>query len=158
MAGGRVRCNDCDIEFKASEHLSEEEQIEKESTGNRQSGEELLQANPTLEAFASAMNQGQNISEFLDTDSSMVETIVMEGEMVRNTLQEEQRKSDEADCEVKVPAWMKDTYSRNRGTICEPRAIDSPPSDSPGNRGGYGYAVIASLALMCLFLFWQIIH
>jgi len=141
---------------------------EEEISMNQQIDEELLRATQKLEVFASASDEGQNISQLLDKDSPMAETIVMEGEMVRSTLQEEHRKSDSAGSEVKIPGWMKDTYARNRGTIHDhgrigDRPSDSsgtPPSDSSGtpSRNRSGYALIASLVLMGLFLFWQSIN
>ena len=135
---------------------------------NQQIDEELLRATQKLEVFASASDESQNFSQLLDKDSPMAETIVMEGEMVSSTLQEEHRKSDSAGSDIKIPGWMKDTYARTRVTIHDHSQFGDPPSDSSGtppcdssetpsgNRSGY--TLIASLVLMGLFLLWQSIN
>ena len=122
---------------------------------NRLIDEEPLRASQALDVFSSARDEGQKIGQLFDKDSPMTETIVMEGEMVSSTLQGEHRNSDSAGSEVEISGSLKDTYSRNRGTIHDRIQASDPPRDSSGNRPGY--AMITSLVLMGLFIFWQII-
>jgi predicted Zn finger-like uncharacterized protein len=156
-----------DVEPENLEHVTAP-YSEEEISMNQQIDEELLRATQKLEVFASASAEGQNISQLLDKDSPMAETIVMEGEMVSSTLQEEHRKSDSANSDVKIPGWMKDTYARTRVTIHDHSQFGDPPNDSSGtppsdssgtpsgNRSGY--TLIASLVLIGLFLLWQSIN
>ena len=128
---------------------------EEDSTMNRLIDEEPLRATHALDVFSSARDEGQKIGQLAGKDSPMAETIVMEGEMVSSTLQGEHRNSNSAGSEVKISELLKDTYSQNRGTIHDRIQASDPPKDSSGNRSGY--AIIASLVLMGLFIYWQII-
>ena len=125
-------------------------QTEEEMTINQQIDEELLRATQTFDVFATAKIESQNVSQFFDEDSPMVETIIMEGEMVRGALQDERRKLDSSDSEFKSPGRLEDTYSLNRGQgkIRGGRRAGDPPS----------YTVIASVALLGLLLVGQIMH
>ena len=142
------------IEPEKIEHITPPHS-EEGSTMNRLIDEELLRETQALEVFSSARDEGQKIGQLSVKDSPMAETIVMEGEMVSSTLQREHRNSDGAVSEVKISASLKDTYSRSRGTIHDLIQANDPPKDSSGNRSGY--AMIASLVLMGLFIFWQIV-
>jgi predicted Zn finger-like uncharacterized protein len=142
------------IEPEKIEHITPPHS-EEGSTMNRLIDEELLRETQALEVFSSARDEGQKIGQLSVKDSPMAETIVMEGEMVSSTLQGEHRNSDSAVSEVKISASLKDTYSRSRGTIHDLIQANDPPKDSSGNRSGY--AMIASLVLMGLFIFWQIV-
>ncbi len=136
-----------DIEPDRPEHVVPP-QTEEEMTINQQIDEELLRATQTHDIFASARIESQNVSQFFDEDSAMVETIIMEGETVRGALQEEPRKPHSADSEYKSPGQLEDTYSLNRGKIRGGRRAGDPPS----------YTVIASVALLGLLLVGQIVH
>ena len=142
------------IEPEKIEHITPPHS-EEGSTMNRLIDEDLLRATQALDVFSSARDEGQKIGQLSVKDSPMAETIVMEGEMVSSTLQREHRNSDSAGSEIEISASLKDTYSRNRGTIHDHIQASDPPKDSSGNRSGY--AMIASLVLMGLFIFWQII-
>ncbi len=142
------------IEPEKIEHITPPHS-EANSTMNRLIDEELLRAAHALDVFSSARDEGQKIGQLARKDSPMAETIVMEGEMVSSTLQGEHRNTDSAGSEVKISESLKDTYSRNRGTIHDRIHASDPPRDSSGNRSGY--AMIASLVLMGLFILWQII-
>ena len=138
-----------DIEPERPEHFVPP-QTEEEMTINQQIDEELLRATQTFDVFATAKIESQNVSQFFDEDSPMVETIIMEGEMVRGALQDERRKLDSSESEFKSPGRLEDTYSLNRGLgkIRGGRRAGDPPS----------YTVIASVALLGLLLVGQIMH
>ncbi len=138
-----------DIEPEKPEHFVPP-QTEEEMTINQQIDEELLRATQTFDVFATAKIESQNVSQFFDEDSPMVETIIMEGEMVRGALQDERRKLDSSESEFKSPGRLEDTYSLNRGLgkIRGGRRAGDPPS----------YTVIASVALLGLLLVGQIMH
>jgi len=125
-------------------------QTEEEMTINQQIDEELLRATQTLDVFASAKIESQNVSLIFNEDSPMVETIIMEGETVRSALHEEHRKLDSPDSEFKSPGQLEDTYSlnRGRGKIRGGRRVGDPPS----------YTVIVSVVLLGLLLVGQIMH
>ncbi len=142
------------IEPEKIEHITPPHS-EEDSTMNRLIDEEPLRASQALDVFSSPRDEGQKIGQLVGKDSPMAETIVMEGEMVSSTLQREHRNSDSAGSELKISGSLKDTYSRNRGTIHDRIQASDPPRDSSGNRPGY--AMITSLVLMGLFIFWQII-
>ncbi len=142
------------IEPEKIEHITPPHS-EEGSTMNRLIDEELIGATQALDVFSSARDERQKIGQLSEKDSPMAETIVMEGEMVSSTLQGEHGNSDSAGSEIEISASLKDTYSRNRGTIHDLIQASDPPKDSSGNRSGY--AMIASLVLMGLFIFWQII-
>jgi predicted Zn finger-like uncharacterized protein len=127
----------------------------KDSTMNRLIDEEPLRASQALDVFSSSRDEGQKIGQLVGKDSPMAETIVMEGEMVSSTLQREHRNSDSAGSKLRISGSLKDTYSQNRGTIHDRIQVSEPPRESSGNRSGY--AMITSLVLMGLFIFWQII-
>jgi predicted Zn finger-like uncharacterized protein len=137
------------IEPEKPEHVVPP-QTEEEMTINQQIDEELLRATQTFDVFASAKIESPKVSQFIDEDSPMVETIIMEGEMVRDALQEERRELDSPDSEFKSPGRLEDTYSLNRGQgkIRGGRRAGDPPS----------YTVIASVALLGLLLVGQIMH
>ena len=139
-----------DIEPERPEHVVPP-QTEEEMTINQQIDEELLRATQTYDIFASAKSKDQNIDQLFNEDSPMVETIIMEGEMVRGALSEERRKLDSAASEFKSPGRLEDTYSLNRGKggkIRGGRRAGDPPS----------YTVIASVVLLGLLLVGQIMH
>ena len=119
-------------------------------TINPQHDADLLRATQTFDVFASAKMESPGTSQFFDEDSPMVETIIMEGEMVRGELQEERRKLDSPASEFKSPGRLEDTYSLNRGQgkIRGGRRAGDPP----------GYTVIASAVLLGLLLVGQIMH
>lgn len=142
------------IEPEKIEHITPPHNGE-DSTMNRLIDEELPRATHAPDVFSSARDEGQKIGQLAGKDSPMAETIVMEGEMVSSTLQGEHRNSDSAGSEIKISGSLKDTYSRNRGTIHDRIQASDPPRHSSGHRSGY--AMIASLVLMGLFIFWQII-
>lgn len=137
------------IEPERPEHVVPP-QTEEEMTINQQIDEELLRATQTFDVFAEAKTESPKASQFFDEDSPMVETIIMEGEMVRDALQEERRELDSPDSEFKSPGRLEDTYSLNRGQgkIRGGRRAGDPPS----------YTVIASVALLGLLLVGQIMH
>ena len=137
------------IEPEKPEHIVPP-QTEEEMTINQQIDEELLRATQTFDIFASAKIASPKVSQFFDEDSPMVETIIMEGEMVRDALQEERRELDSPDSEFKSPGRLEDTYALNRGQgkIRGGRRAGNPPS----------YTVIASVALLGLLLVGQIMH
>lgn len=139
-----------DIEPERPEHVVPP-QTEEEMTINQQIDEELLRATQTYDIFASAKSKDQNIDQLFNEDSPLVETIIMEGEMVRGALSEERRKLDSAASEFKSPGRLEDTYSLNRdrgGKIRGGRRAGDPPS----------YTVIASVVLLGLLLVGQIMH
>ena len=138
---------DEDIELERPEHFVPP-QTEEEMTINQQIDEELLRATQKFDVFATAKIESQNVSQFFDEDSPMVETIIMEGEMVRSALQDERRKLDSPASEFKSPTRLEDTYSLNRDTIRGGRRAGDPPS----------YTVIASVVLLGLLLVGQIMH
>ncbi len=142
------------IEPEKIEHITPPHS-EEDSTMNRLIDEEPLRASQALDVFSSARDEGRKIGQLSGKDSPMAETIVMEGEMVSSTLQGEHRNSNSAGSEVKISESLKDTYSQNGGTIHDRIQASDPPKDSSGNRSGY--AMIASLVLMGLFIYWQII-
>jgi hypothetical protein len=142
------------IEPEKIEHITPPHNGE-DSTMNRLIDEELPRATHAPDVFSSARDEAQKIGHFSDKDSPMAETIVMEGEMVSSTLQGEHRISDSAGSELKISGSLKDTYSRNRGAIHNRIQASDPPRHSSGHRSGY--AMIASLVLMGLFILWQII-
>ena len=136
-----------DIEPERPEHVVPP-QTEEEMTINQQIDEELLRATQTFDVFASARIESPGTSQFVDEDSPMVETIIMEGEMVRGALQDERPKLDSPAGEFKSPRRLEDTYSLNRGKIRGGRRAGDPPS----------YTVIASVVLLGLLLVGQIMH
>jgi predicted Zn finger-like uncharacterized protein len=152
LAGSRT---EEDIEPERPEHVVPP-QTEEEMTVNQQIDEELLRATQTLDVFASAKSESQNVSQIFGEDSPMAETIVMEGETIHSTLQGDRRKSDRNGSEVNFPEWMKDTYLLNKGANRDHRQAGDPPRDSSGNWSGF--TAIVSFVLVILFLFWQIIR
>lgn len=98
--------------------------------------------------IAAAIRGGQDVSKLFDEDSPMVETIVMEGEMISDRLNPERHRPARSASPFKSPGPLEDTYSLSRGKIRGGRRASDPPS----------HAVIASVIVLALLLAGQVVH
>lgn len=98
--------------------------------------------------IASAIRGGKDVSKLFDESSPLVETIVMEGEMISDTMNPERKKVPRATTPFTTPVALEDTYSLSRGRIRGGRRASDPPS----------YTVIASVVILGLLLAGQLMH
>jgi predicted Zn finger-like uncharacterized protein len=97
---------------------------------------------------ATTMIGGHDVSKLFDEGSDMVETIIMEGDIVHDALKPDRRASLPESGEFETPGPLDDTYSLSRGKIRGGRRASDPAS----------YTVIASVVVLALVLLAQIIH
>lgn len=102
----------------------------------------------TEDALAKAIRGGKDVSKLFDEDSPTVESIVLEGEMYGDALDEQNRKNAQASGTFENLGPLEDTYSLNRGKVRGGRRAGDPAS----------YAVIGSIVVLGFFLVGQILH
>ena len=155
-------------EFEAQITVAEaalEDEHEDQSEISREEIEELaeldIEAEPTAsdnkddtateeseDAIATAIRGGKDVSKLFDEDSPLVETIIMEGEMIGNSINEKRRNAVPAAGTFDNPGPLEDTYSLSRAKVRGGRRASDPAS----------YAVIASAVVLGLLLLGQILH
>ena len=119
---------------------------EEEISINEEIDQELLMAAKDRD-FATALVEDP--ASLFDEDSPEVETIIMEGESVHGSFDEEQREADtEAAAGFDDPAVLVDTYAINRGKVRGGRRSTDPP----------GLGMIATVIALAVFLVGQIMH
>jgi predicted Zn finger-like uncharacterized protein len=135
------------FETEAPEH-EVPPQTEEEMTINQQIDEELLKESRKIDLFASAARKGKDVSRLFDEGSAMVETIIMEGETIHDSFQDAQAKTSTVAGEFKRLESPQSTFAPDSGKVRGGRRASDPP----------GSTVIASVVVLCLLLFGQILH
>ena len=104
--------------------------------------------NEAEDAIATAIRSGKDLSKLFDEDSPMVETIIMEGGMIGEPLNEDGDSASRPSGTFENPGPLEDTYSLNRGKVRGGRRASDPAS----------YAVMASVVILVVLLLGQIMH
>ena len=104
--------------------------------------------NEAEDAIATAIRSGKDVSKLFDEDSPMVETIIMEGGMIGDPMNEEVGHTAKPAGTFDNPGPLEDTYSLNRGKVRGGRRASDPPS----------YMVMASVVVLVVLLLAQIMH
>ncbi len=98
--------------------------------------------------IATTVHGGKDVSKIFDEDSPTVENIIMEGELVGDSINQKRMMDTEAAGKFEDLERLKDTYSLSRGTI------------RGGRRAGdsAGYAARGSAVVLASLLIGQIMH
>jgi len=137
-----------DITDEEIEELSELD-IEKELTASDSKDEGATEESDGSEdAFATAIRGGKDVSKLFDEDSPLVETIIMEGDRVGDSISQKRPKFRPAAGTFDDPGPLEDTYSLSRGKVRGGRRAGDPA----------GPAVMAGVAILALLLIAQIMH
>jgi hypothetical protein len=125
------------------------EQSEEEMTINQQIDQELLAAAAQDQDLRATIIGLENAAEMIDEDSSHVETIFMEGDVIRRSIEKEheKEKQERALARFDKAGNLIDTYASNRAVRGGRR--DADPT---------GYGVIAGSTLLVLLLVVQVFH
>lgn len=99
-------------------------------------------------ALASAIKEGEDVSKFFDEDSQLVETIIMEGDVVGHAAAAPRDKAAQPSSTFKNPGPLEDTYSLSRERARSGKRASDPP----------GYTVMAGIVVLILALVGQILH
>jgi hypothetical protein len=91
---------------------------------------------------------GRDVSELFKQDSALVETIVMEGDLIGDSINQKHRLPKSAARAFQDPGPLEDTYSLSRGKAHGGRRAGDPA----------GFGVIAGVAVLALLLIGQIMH
>jgi predicted Zn finger-like uncharacterized protein len=91
---------------------------------------------------------GRDVSELFKEGSPMVETIVMEGDLIGDSINQESRIAGSATGPFENIGPLEDTYSLNRGKVRGGRRASDPA----------GFGVIAGVVVLGLLLIGQIVH
>lgn len=91
---------------------------------------------------------GRDLSELFKEGSPMVETIVMEGDLIGDSINQESRMAGTATGPFENIGPLEDTYSLNRGKVRGGRRASDPA----------GFGVIAGVVVLGLLLIGQIVH
>jgi len=100
------------------------------------------------DAFASAIRGGKDVSKLFDEGSHLVETIIMEGDVVGDAIEAQREQAAQASGTFENPGPLEDTYSLSRGKLRGGRRASDPAS----------YTVMASVVVLILLLIGQIVH
>ncbi len=137
-----------DITEEEIEELAELD-IEKELTASDSKDEGTTEeSDSTEDALATAIRGGKDVSKLFDEDSPLVETIIMEGDRVGDSISQERPKFKPAADSFEDPGPLEDTYSLSRGKVRGGRRAGDPA----------GPAVMAGIAILALLLIAQIMH
>ncbi len=137
-----------DISEEEIEALAELD-IEKELTASDSKDDAATKESAESEdAIATAIRSGKDVSKLFDEDSPLVETIIMEGDLVGDSISQERPKFSAPASTFESPGPLEDTYSLSRGKVRGGRRAGDPP----------GFAVMASVVVLTLFLIGQIMH
>lgn len=137
-----------DITDEEIEELAELD-IEKELTASDSKDEGAAEESDSSEdAFATAIRSGKDVSKLFDEDSPLVETIIMEGDQVGDSISQKRPKFRPAAGTFDDPGPLEDTYSLSRGKVRGGRRAGDPA----------GPAVMAGVAILALLLIAQIMH
>lgn len=121
-------------------------QTEQEATQNIQIDEELLS---TADAHQpGGVSLLDDPAALFDEDSPDVETIVMEGDFVGDSLEETARESRDREHAMEEAQFLADTYARNRGMVRGGRRKTDPP----------GFGVISGVIVLVLVFVAQLMH
>jgi len=129
-----------DISDKEIEELAELD-IEEELTASDSKDDE---AEDTSATFIG----GKDVSELFKEDSPLVETIIMEGDQVGDSISQERPKIRPPAGKFDDPGPLEDTYSLSRGKVRGGRRAGDPA----------GPAIIGSIVILTLLLIGQVIH
>ncbi len=135
-----------DITDEEIEELAELDIEEEMAASDKE--DEAAATEDSEDAIASAIRSGKDFTKLFDEDSPMVETIIMEGEMIGDSINKERRMTAQASGTFENPGPLEDTYSLNRGKVRGGRRASDPA----------GYTVIASVIVLGLLLLGQIMH
>ena len=134
-----------DISNKEIEELAELD-IEEELAASDK--EDKAATEESEDAIASAIRDGKDVTRLFDEDSPLVEAIIMEGEMIGDSINKERRKAADASSTFENLGPLEDTYSLSRGRARGGRRASDP----------VGYRVIASVVVLGLLLLGQFMH
>ncbi len=125
------------------------EQSEEEMTINQQIDQELLAAAAQDQDLRATIIGLENVADMIDEDSPHVETIYMEGDVIRRSIEKEheKEKQERALARFDKAGNLIDTYASNRAVRGGRR--DADPA---------GYGVIAGSTLLVLLLVVQVFH
>ena len=138
-----------DISDEEIEELAELD-IEKElaASDSKDKGA-TKESDDSEDALATAIRGGKDVvSKLFDEDSPMVETIIMEGDLVGDSISQERPKFRPAPGTFDDPGPLEDTYSLSRGKVRGGRRAGDPA----------GPVVIVGVAILALLLLAQITH
>lgn len=102
----------------------------------------------TEDDIESTIIGGKKISELFDEDSPLVETIIMEGEMISDAMDLERKRANRALGRFRNLGSLEDTYSLTREKIRGGRRAGDPA----------GHMVIAAVVILGLMLIGQVVH
>jgi len=134
-----------------SAHDELPEQSEEEMTINQQIDQELMAAAAQDQDLKATIIGLGDPTDVFDEDSPDVETIIMEGDVVRGAMEREREKEkrERALARFDNVGNLIDTYAANRAVRGGRRSTDP---------AGYGYGMIAGSALLALLLAVQVMH
>jgi predicted Zn finger-like uncharacterized protein len=148
LTGDDEEDDQSDISDKEIEELAELD-IEKELTASDSKDEGATEESDGSEdALATAIRSGKDVSKLFDEDSPMVETIIMEGDLVGDSINQKRQKFKPAADSFENPGPLEDTYSLSRGKVRGGRRAGDPA----------GPAVMTGVAILALLLIAQIMH
>ena len=125
------------------------EPTEEEMTVNMEIDEELMAAARRDEDFTATLVGIENPEELFERNPADVETIIMEGEVIRTAVERERMAAEnEARSQLDDPARLVDTYALSREKIRGGRRRYDPPS----------YVIVSAVAVLGLLLAAQVIH
>jgi hypothetical protein len=148
LTGDGEEDDQSDITDEEIEELAELD-IEKELTASdsKDSGA-TKESDDSEDAIATAIRSGKDVSKLFDEDSPMVETIIMEGDLVGDSINQKRQKFKPAADSFENPGPLEDTYSLSRGKVRGGRRAGDPA----------GPAVLTGVAILALLLIAQIMH
>jgi len=135
-----------DEEIEELAELDIEEELTASDSKDKGASKE---SNDSEDALATAIRGGKDVvSKLFDEDSPMVETIIMEGDQVGDSISQKRPKFRPAPGTFDDPGPLEDTYSLSRGKVRGGRRAGDPA----------GPAVIVGVAILALLLLAQITH
>jgi len=140
LAGENEDEDQSDISDKEIEELAELD-IEEELTASDSKDDEAEDSSATIIG-------GKDVSELFKEDSPLVETIIMEGDQVGDSISQERPKFRPPAGTFDEPGPLEDTYSLSRGKVRGGRRAGDP----------VGPAIIGSIVVLTLLLIGQVIH
>jgi hypothetical protein len=134
-------------EHSADDELPE--QSEEEMTINQQIDQELLAAAAQNQDLKATIIGLEDPGDLFDENSADVETIIMEGDVVRGAMEREREKEKRAQALARFDnaGNLNDTYAANRAVRGGSRSTDP-----------VGYGMITGSTLLVLLLLVQVVH
>jgi predicted Zn finger-like uncharacterized protein len=134
-------------EHSAGDNLPE--QSEEEMTINQQIDQELLAAAAQNQDLKATIIGLEDPGDLFDENSADVETIIMEGDVVRGAMEREREKEKRAQALARFDnaGNLNDTYAANRAVRGGSRSTDP-----------VGYGMITGSTLLVLLLLVQVVH